>query len=242
MKEFVNCEHCKREAVNNSPMTLRPKMAWDIAEVNSYNACEATEVRHWVDAIEVLLQYTLLQFINCSLPGRHEHKNGLVVRTRCGLVIRIGTSCARKCLNGWQDVDKQINKLNVRADLIAKIQSLPQLRARFAGIRPRMNRFGAEVIKQSDVMVHTKNAAIILEMCDRIKNPESVEDEDELRIIARPVLKLVEAIGDAERELAAIETAYQRYLGQQRAIDTEATVRKDVQQHLKDAQNEHRRR
>jgi hypothetical protein len=76
---------------------------------------------HTIDVGHVLLEYLLESPVECSFPGRHAHMNGVIVRTRCGLVLRIGHRCADRFVRGWDEVRRHNRAVAQRQDRISAV-------------------------------------------------------------------------------------------------------------------------
>lgn len=67
-----------------------------------------TDRRHQISVDDLLATYHFRETVQCSMPQRHPHENGYVVRTRCGTILALGSTCGRKLIDGFARVESHV--------------------------------------------------------------------------------------------------------------------------------------
>lgn len=138
------CEACEAIATPSEPDSYAElDLYTDPSDVDAHKPLPANAA-HRLDSEGVLAVYRLSERIPCSMPGRHPHAEGLVVRARCGIVLNIGSDCGRKHIEGFAAIDAYASQAReyhsflgeVRAQIIAQ-------RARVAVIDESISRLFA---------------------------------------------------------------------------------------------------
>lgn len=124
---FVNCAECAELPSSDKQLEIVPPRTFDPAEVRRIETTEREQVRHAVDAVDVILTYKVPFDIACSYPGAHPHQNGLVARTRCGKVVRIGSMCGASAVHGWDEIKKTIGEAQRFADSVATLKRVADM-------------------------------------------------------------------------------------------------------------------
>lgn len=104
-EKFVNCDACDAIApVEVSVEKYRvPLQLTRYAQVIGWpDIQEQCSKRHAVDLDAIQAGYTIERRISCSFPGGHEHKGGYIARSRCGLMLRLGHTCAENSVSGFK--------------------------------------------------------------------------------------------------------------------------------------------
>lgn len=113
--DFPDCPDCAAAAPHE-----RPRSATDEDDAKIVHEHELDErwrdrvmdqgVRHSMSTEDVLAQYELPKEIACSILGQHRHKAGLVVRSKCGRVLFLGSTCGRQHVVGFSDAEKLLEE------------------------------------------------------------------------------------------------------------------------------------
>jgi hypothetical protein len=99
--DAVDCPDCLA-LPSPARQAARPVHLYNPAEVNGYPGLStATEWRHRADPVGILARYRLTQETRCIFG--HAHKDGAIIRVRCGQIFRFGHRCASKELAGYTD-------------------------------------------------------------------------------------------------------------------------------------------
>lgn len=140
------CERCR--ALRAEPnLELRGiPFTNELAQVLRQSVTTNCRQRHTVDVSSVLLRYSLAgDFVLCSFPDRRPHGKGVIVRSRCGLLLRIGDICAGHSVEGWEDIARHLAELDRARQLQDSIRShldrcrgLSQLSARVASLNDKL--------------------------------------------------------------------------------------------------------
>jgi hypothetical protein len=98
--DYVDCPRCLALPPVVPTGFHRPDRITDPLRVRNWSdLVTETEWKHHVDEGGIIAYYALTNFTDCSL-GSHPHKNGDIVRTRCGLILRLGWKCAANSVHG----------------------------------------------------------------------------------------------------------------------------------------------
>jgi hypothetical protein len=65
-----------------------------------------TNEMHVADTDGIQAYYEFSEDVPCSLKGRHPHRQGIVVKTLCNLVICMGKDCGKKSVIGFEKIQK----------------------------------------------------------------------------------------------------------------------------------------
>lgn len=112
----MDCEACSKVTpaagtVCVAPLTDIPGKVIEYPGV----VLDCTE-RHSMDIDGILLRYKFKTLIECSFPGRHLHGDGVIARTRCGILLRVGHVCASRSIEGWDEAHRKQGAL-IKAEI-----------------------------------------------------------------------------------------------------------------------------
>lgn len=123
--DYVDCPYCLAAAQAEPTGFYRPERVTDPARVKTWpDLVTKTEHKHYVDRGGILAYYELPQFTVCSL-GHHEHKQGDIARTRCGLVVQLGWKCANRAVYGYADAKAYRKQVEEHFDRLQRIRGIP---------------------------------------------------------------------------------------------------------------------
>lgn len=103
-----------------------------------------TDTRHRVHLSAVKAEYQLPDPIDCSIQGAHRHNHGYVVETRCGMLLRLGSNCSSKLIDGFSRLERRTaQSREYHRFLDAMRTQLRELRQRFGDAVENERRFWA---------------------------------------------------------------------------------------------------
>lgn len=93
----------------------------------------STSCRHRISVDDVLAEYGLREDTRCSmLPRGHPHREGYVVRTRCGLTLKLGKDCGRQLIAEFSRVERTAKRAREYKVFV------PQTRERLQALRAKV--------------------------------------------------------------------------------------------------------
>jgi hypothetical protein len=140
----VECEKCT--AMPPAPLAVTPTPLVDVpGAVLEYPGVVLDSAdTHWIDPGCTLVRYRFKStMIACSLPGRHQHGEGRIVRARCGLLLRMGHICAKKYVLGYKEA-MRAEELQVELDVKREFERRAKQRAEEAESRALRERLEAK--------------------------------------------------------------------------------------------------
>jgi len=137
--QYANCPTCN-ELPPTPAQFVRPKRLTDFVLVKTWpELTRKTEWKHSVDAGARVAYYHIAQPIECSLG--HEHKQGSIVRTRCGLIILLGWKCANDAVHGYEALSKQWKEWEAHFARVDRIKRVPfECLEKLEGFIPELTR------------------------------------------------------------------------------------------------------
>lgn len=92
--------------------------SWDAIPVLSYpeelfafpGLTAHTTEKHAGDRDGILAQYAFETDVPCSNVGRHPHRNGLVVRMLCGVILCMGRICGKDSIIGFDGILQDVSR------------------------------------------------------------------------------------------------------------------------------------
>jgi len=121
--QYANCPKCN-ELEPNPAQFVRPKRLTDVLEVKLWpELTRKTEWKHSVDEGARVAYYKVTQLIECSLG--HDHKQGSIVKTRCGLIILLGWKCANDAVHGYDTLSKEWKEAEAHFDRVDRVKRIP---------------------------------------------------------------------------------------------------------------------
>lgn len=133
---FSVCEKCQSSYVPNAP----PAEEFDeLLRIESPEHLATfmpsmTSVTHLMNVDEVVGEYWFDTRVKCSFDG-HRHQRGYLVRTRCGLVLQLGGTCANQTIANFRLVKQRLDdRREYLAFLNTEREESVRLRSQFGRI------------------------------------------------------------------------------------------------------------
>lgn len=119
--DLPDCPDCtSRERNPNQPSEVQRVTPEQLSEWQSeVEDIRAGGVRHAVDIADLLGEYSMKDRQECSYFG-HPHNNGLLIFSRCGKLLKIGSDCGSKYVIGYKRLRrnlKGVHDLQAERDL-----------------------------------------------------------------------------------------------------------------------------
>lgn len=134
-ERYKPCPECESlSASNDAEIEHYEGFAYlrDPAELERFQLV-STDLRHRIAVNDVLAEYSMPLDIQCSmLPRGHRHRDGYIVRTRCGVVLKLGSQCGRHLIDNFVQVERTAKRAREYTTFVPTMQErLRVLRARY---------------------------------------------------------------------------------------------------------------
>ena len=109
---YPPCSECEKVAVDDDVERDHYEelfIAKTPKDLERFDIATSAE-RHQISVEDVLAQYKFAEETLCSMPRRHRHRLGYVARTRCGLVLSMGSECGQHLIEGFSRAETYVRR------------------------------------------------------------------------------------------------------------------------------------
>jgi hypothetical protein len=115
----LECKSLRDNVGSGVPSWEAVRVLLSPAEFADFEGLTSTDEEHYAEMDGVLAEYHFKDEVECSFPGGHRHRNGIVSRMLCETVLRMGLHCARKYV---------VNFAEMKSDLKRRVEHQANLR------------------------------------------------------------------------------------------------------------------